>query len=363
MSLEPRARALASWIRRGCPAGDVERLWAELCAEGLAPVVCRELSRTGGLAGLAPHLVAELRASARATVARNLLAVDELCAILRACAAEGVEVIPLRGPALAEHLWGDPTVRPSGDLDLLVRVGDLPRVAGLLQARGYREVTHRPGFAQRFSYTLTLVREHHGWLVVEPHWTLTYPPFADRLDMEAVWARTVPARWFGLPGRALAPEDLVLHLSLHVLHPDGGAPLLWWWELDRAFRREGERLDWSRLWTTALAAGVAAHIAAVLARVHELFGTPVPVVPETGRLVPRITNSQAFHGREEVLTLLALPGLRARLDYALGLLVPSAEYMRLTGGFRHRRELPLAYLRRWGRLTWRGVRTALGALA
>ncbi len=65
-----------------------------------------------------------------------LLAV-ELEHLLAKFAGHKIEVIPLKGPLLAEVLYGDITMRPFADLDLLVRDNDFGRAELLLQDAGW----------------------------------------------------------------------------------------------------------------------------------------------------------------------------------------------------------------------------------
>src|SRR5439155_357127 len=120
-----------------------------------------------------------------------------------ALAAAGIACAPLRGAALAERLYDHASARPAGDIDLLVRKTDLDAVEATLAALGFSAIDRRPGFAREFSYTLELARDAHGGVVVEPHWTLAYPPFADALDMERVWARCRRGRVDGRESLAL----------------------------------------------------------------------------------------------------------------------------------------------------------------
>lgn len=328
----------------------------------LAPLLHRAL----GEAAPVPVAAREaIRARAVAVTARSLLLVDELQAVLAALAGRGLRAVPLRGPALAERLHGDPTVRESGDLDLLVRRDDVDAVAAALAGRGFQAVDRRPGFARRFSYTLELARRRHGWVIVEPHWSLAYPPFAGALDMDAVWRRVQPGAVAGVPIAQLAAGDLLLHLALHLEHKGGAAaPLLWTWELDRLVRLEGATLDWDAAVAGARAAGGGAVVARALGRAVDLLATPVPpgvlaalhppAAPRDRRLA-RLADS-GVDGAESLALLFALPTLGARLQYAAALLFPSGPFMRLEYGARGRAGLAAAYCRRLATFSREGIR-------
>jgi len=58
-----------------------------------------------------------------------------------------------------------------------------------------------------------------GGAMVELHWTLVTPLCGARIDeheLAGLWERSVPATIAGAPSRALAAEDLLLHLCMHV---------------------------------------------------------------------------------------------------------------------------------------------------
>lgn len=302
-----------------------------------------------------------LRRERVALAARGLALSAELARLLPAFRDVGLSCVPLRGPALAEWLYGEATSRPIGDLDLLVRRPDLSRVRELLVARGYCEVDRRRGFAEAYSYTLEFYRPTEPALVVEPHWTIAYPPAASRLDMDRVWSRCVRTSVLGVDALALGPEDRLLNLCLHLTHAAPEAPLLWHWEIDRAIRREGPRLDWTAFIETAREARVQASVGDALGRVRELFGTPLPAGvadalarPAAG-LAQRVAATAA-DGRESLALFFDLGGVRNKLRYALALLFPSPDFMRLQHGPGGGLRLGMAYMRRLCRFAFEAGR-------
>lgn len=310
-----------------------------------------------------------LRARAVETTARSLLLIEELTDLLGRLAEAEVPVVPVRGPVLSERLHGDPARRPAGDLDLLVRTEDLDRLDGVLKGAGYADMDRRPGFARAFYYTTKYFRDRHGPLIVEPHWSLTYPPFLGRLDMGPVWGRTLTESRFGVPVRRLAPDDELLHLALHRVHHGPAAPLLWDLELDRYVRRLGEEVDWTRLVETARASGQDFFLRQALEPLHREWGTPLPegwleglptAPPDTreGRIVRLLASSPDVDGRESLATFLVQEGWGARLRLLFGLLCPTPRFMRLQYGLTLRRQLPGAYLGRllyFGRMGLKGL--------
>lgn len=343
-------------------AREWEVIIGDAAAHGLTPLLYRWLKRSDTYRRLPVGPAHELAGQALAVAARNMVLADELGTILRALEERRLPCAPLRGLALAERLYGDITARPIGDLDLLVHKEDLSGVRTVLRGLGFREMDRRSGFAQAFSYTLEFFRDRHGWIIIEPHWTITYPPFVDRVDMDRVWQRCVRGRVVGVETWLLGQEELLLHLCLHLAHGDGNAPLLWSYDLDRLLRQGQEAFDWSRVLSFARDARLEFLLSQALGEVQALLATPIPDQvltqltrpPSTsveGRMVRLLGTGSHLDGKESLAVLFTLRGFQAKVRYALALLFPSPEFMRIQYGLSSRRCLGLAYFRRFCRLS------------
>lgn len=359
------------------PLAREDREWEEIvrdaAAHGFTALLYRWLRESRMGRELPDGLADRLERQAISLAARNLILSDELRKILQAFEERHVPCAPLRGLALAERLYGDVTARPMGDIDLLVRKQDLPDVAATLRGLGFSEMDRRPGFAQAFSYTLKFFKDRHGWVIVEPHWTLTYPPFVDRLDMEQVWARCVRGRVVGVETWLLGQEELLLHLCLHITHRDGTAPLLWFYEVDQLLRQEQATFDWPRFLSLARQTKLEFLLVRVLETVKALFATPGPdqaldrlggEPPGSleGRVLRLLAGESRVDGKESLGVLFALKGLRERLRYALALLLPSPEFMVMQYGLTRRSQLGFAYARRICDFSWEGLKGAVTLL-
>ncbi len=362
-------------VRGGDPArllalapadGDWEKIVADAAAHGLAPLLRRWLRKADLDRQLPEGLRARLEAERAGVAARNLLLAGELAGVLRALAGRGLPCAPLRGLALAERLHGDLTARPMGDIDLLARREHLAEVTAVLSDLGFAEMDRRPGFARAYSHTLEFFKDRHGWIMIEPHWTLAYPPFVDRLDMEAVWRRCVRGRVVGVETWLLPPEELLLHLCLHLAHRDESAPLLWLYELDRLVRQEAETLDWSCFLSLVRDAKLEPLLSQILGTARALLETPVPdrVLVQLARdrrgsaearLARLVGGASRVDGKESLAVFFALQGLGAKLRYVLALLFPSPEFMRREYALTRPRELGPAYVRRVCHLSREGL--------
>ena len=75
----------------------------------------------------------------------NLFYMDKLCnelaRVMQGFQDNNVFTVTYKGPVLAQVLFGDPSLRISGDLDLLVNPNDLPIVHSLMLSWGYSPLT------------------------------------------------------------------------------------------------------------------------------------------------------------------------------------------------------------------------------
>jgi hypothetical protein len=130
---------------------------------------------------------------------------------------EGIEVRLLKGSALAHLDYPDPQMRPTSDIDLLVRGDQLDEAVARLTDRGAVRVDPDPvpGYSAVVGKGATLVSA--GGLEIDLHRLLVWGPLGVRLPAADLW-RT--HRSFVLDGRTvrtLGLEETLLHTCYHLL--------------------------------------------------------------------------------------------------------------------------------------------------
>lgn len=312
----------------------------EAIAQRVAAILFRWLNNLNHQHLIPIHLLNLLKQQMVRQAAWNLLLTKELGRILAACQQRGIACIPIRGPVFAAQLYGDCSMRQMDDLDLLVHREDLSSIKEIFDHLGYARHEQRPGFLETFSYSLEFIHPRHG-VMVEPHWTLVYPPFVATAAMEPIWARAVKQRLMGMDTWTLSQADLVLHLFLHLLHKGEHTPLLWYYELDTLISQKQSPLDWNVFVHQAQAMGQAGLIADVLATLIHHFHSTIPDSIMSRLLRPsrpspsisphpmrdHMLAQSSLNGREEFALLCSLQGVRPRIQYAYALLFPSPQYM------------------------------------
>ena len=141
-----------------------------------------------------------------------------LAGILPLFQMRGVEVLPHKGPVLAQQLYGDPAMRDFGDLDFLVRTTDVPRAGTALQELGYR-----PKLALSARQEQEYLRTGYEYVfgsaaepnLIEVQWQIVPRLYSISFAMDSLFQHSVECEFDGMRVRTLCNEDLMLVLCVH----------------------------------------------------------------------------------------------------------------------------------------------------
>jgi hypothetical protein len=100
------------------------------------PLLYRSL-RALGFPGVPQAVQTELKGAYLANAWRNELFAEELARLLGLLGQAGIRVIPLKGVAPAQSLYGDPAARVCSDIDILVPPGEAARTRRIILTNGY----------------------------------------------------------------------------------------------------------------------------------------------------------------------------------------------------------------------------------
>jgi hypothetical protein len=189
-----------------------------LCeAHSVAPLVCSVLKASA--ADAIPRAALEcLRDSFRQTAILSLTLSADLVKLLGVFQRESIEAILLKGPTLAETLYGNLALRAFADLDLLVHPWDLLRVKKTLEANGYhlRSTLHWPGDSACFrARECQLSFADSRNVSVDLHGGLLPDYFPAAFDIGHVWKKLREILVAGRKAPTLSAEQLVLFLCAH----------------------------------------------------------------------------------------------------------------------------------------------------
>ena len=185
----------SSWQALLCAAGE----------ENVLPLAAHRLLASH--ADLTPAQRDQLTDIQRKAHFSSFIFTETLKNVLAAFHRAHLPVIPLKGPVLAERLYGNPALRAYGDLDLLVRRRDLAQAEALLTGLAF----HSGGQADDY---------HRLWLRNSVHLELHHNvdhPLAFDFDIDRAWHRAVQSQFSGIPIQLLAPADELVYLCLHAV--------------------------------------------------------------------------------------------------------------------------------------------------
>src|SRR5688572_24563105 len=247
---------------------------------GVAPLLLRRLQCLASTPAIPAGAAARLRDSHHRTAMRNMLWLRELARLLRELGCRGIDVIVLKGAYLASAVYGDPALRGMKDVDLLVRRRDLANAyRALLEiGSGASEIPDLEAGAE-----MECARHHHLPPVVMPnagpvemHWSITQPGEPVAIDMNGVWERASETRIAGARAMAMAPDDLLLHLSVHAaLQHRFRMRLRHLCDIAVTLTRFRDRIDWDRLAVVANASGASRFVYCSLRVAESVLGAPV----------------------------------------------------------------------------------------
>lgn len=241
--LGPQAAARAAW-----------RQWVERVdlmdlddgANRLLPMLYNRLRQLG----IDHPLRDRIKGVYRHAAYRNRLLSHRAAKLIESMAERGIEVMLLKGIALAEHHYQDCADRPMGDVDIMVRKADAARTIALLAELGDWRPLDTDLLADRDALRHAQGYANAQGFSVDLHWNLLpelgyYPDATDRL-----WQRSRAARFHGQSVRLLSPEDQLFHLCAHGLRWNNGSCLRWGVDSVQLMRSV-ESFDWDALLLTA----------------------------------------------------------------------------------------------------------------
>ena len=228
-SLSPELRLLLDIVLRKktqIPEGvDWDAFEAALRQHRLQPLLIRglrsmEAARLEQIPELKKYLGLQNRYAMESF--RRLQALAE---ISEAMGAAGIRMISMKGPLLAMELYGDPSLRTSRDLDVMVPEEELDRAGEILQKLGYKKEAN-PFFKtplRRKFYSITELEKHtvyqKGEVCLELHWKGNAQ---SEENFDEQWERREEQQILGKRIAVLGVDDrypaLIVHAAEHGYH-------------------------------------------------------------------------------------------------------------------------------------------------
>jgi len=159
----------------------------------LAPFLYRVLSGLKKEIDIPVYLLDKLHQTFLSNTVRNVRTFYALSKALKQLKKSGIPFILLKGAHLSELVYEDSGLRMMEDIDILFKKEDLKRAQLCLITSGYFN--------------------KNSQLILDIHWYIEQ--YLD-LDMEKIWGTAQPAEIAGVNALVLSPEDLIVHLCMHL---------------------------------------------------------------------------------------------------------------------------------------------------
>ena len=183
---------------------------------------------------------------------RALGQVAELKRLGRLFAEANIPLIPLKGVALSQELYGDPCVRSSCDLDILVKPEDVEKAEELLIQTEYHCALGFHGMKKRQKRHIINTLYHHEYINdvrgvhVELHWSCFSWP---REQVAVLWDTSGSSTWLDVGLMQLSREENILILADHGAHH--GWPCLKWLSDIAMLMKDMPEATWRALYDMA----------------------------------------------------------------------------------------------------------------
>ena len=230
-------------------------------------------------------LLQETRNARRATAAQWLRLRLELRRLAEEFARHHVELLVLKGAALAFLAYPDSSVRSVSDIDILVRSESLAQALESIFAAGFQrperfEFAHRATLKESAlpGEEISLPLEKPGTrALIEIHTQLESAEPWFPVPIGQIWESAQEAYIQGLEVRILDQHEFLFHLVLHLarghLFALGLRPLL---DVHLWVKVRGELLDWKWIASECVRRGYGGWAHLTLKIVRDTFGTEVP---------------------------------------------------------------------------------------
>jgi hypothetical protein len=246
---------------------------------GVLPLLYHHISTGAFDARLIPDAaLTRLRHEAERTARRSLMLAGELVSLLRELEDNGIRVVPLKGPVLAQQLYASVALRHVKDLDLLVAEHDIERATALIVRRGYRtDPSWGSDALDAMHHDVSHDVQLHSTTKhcrVELHYYMQQPIGRQRHTLAVVEGELERVSFFGRSVLVLEPEALLVYLCIH------GALHAWerieWIGGVAELLRGGRIADWERVNESARRRSADRALRSGLHLAHELFDAPMP---------------------------------------------------------------------------------------
>lgn len=209
--------------------------------------------------------------------------------------ARDLETVVMKGLSVSINIYGNPVMRPGGDIDLMVRRDQVGESVAILEEMGlgrwWPNLLDDRYYDRHHLHQQRCSKDLHVWF--EIHWALDHPYTLLTIDYDGLMDRTAPGTLLGEPVRDLSLPDLLLSLAIHLVKHAIYLPsvvdrsdlarivladgmLMYYLDVAEAIKRHRTEIDWALAVGLARQWGAVDILGSVLRVCCGLLDAPVP---------------------------------------------------------------------------------------
>jgi hypothetical protein len=259
------ADALNSHYIESLAISDWESIILKASNHNIAPTLYYCLGKNGLNDYVPREFLQKLRKIYLASLSRNMRIYKQLSKLILELKNENINVIVLKGAALAELIYETIALRPMGDVDLIVKGEDLKRLNQILlewewiNEEYFNKIGPHEKYSKHINYT-------NGKIGIEVHPKLYEIPYLDP------WVNAVNTKIASVDTFILGTEDFMMHLCLHLDdHYRTGMVfnLIWYLDVVKFIEQHKDNINWDYVIMTSKRNNVEGSMHRVLKAINE----------------------------------------------------------------------------------------------
>ena len=223
-----------------------------------------------------------LRRDYLSTAARNTLIYSEFKKVAESFKDKEIDVIVMKGAALAELIYQDIGLRSMSDVDLLIRKEDIKRANDVLEDMGYYAVDlSRFDGSDSYLTTCDYRSENPLHPSFHVHWHIVNSsipaPYSSKINMDEIWREAVQVKIADVRVLSMSPHHFLIHLCEHAMRvTHSAAKLIYLLDVAALVSRYKDTLDWHKVMETSKDYGLDRFVYNILSLTRLNMGLDIP---------------------------------------------------------------------------------------
>lgn len=209
--------------------------------------------------------------------------------IASASKSRGLDMIFLKGATIAKRYYADSSMRPAGDIDILIRRDDIDKCKDLMLSLNFRMDRPELENLRRTKKSELRYFSPKTSMFVETHWDFVNSKTLRKNLLspdESLWARAETMMIDGIQINVLSKEHLIVYHCIHLAHHHQISRLIWLIDLLQIARHSEDVFRSRRFWDLCLESNGSRFAVFTCMRLAKQVFPWMPAVPGIEKLLP-----------------------------------------------------------------------------